>query len=98
MKEASKGNPTMTQLKEDRKDKLKDLWVSSNDFKRSYGPWPERPAHMVMGSVAEKTVRLARIPVLTVPLSFEPRRERLRLAKRSAIRQATEGCGNKFSR
>ena len=28
----------MTQLKEDRKDKLKDLWVSSNDFKRSYGP------------------------------------------------------------
>jgi Universal stress protein family len=46
--------------------------------------------HMVMGSVAEKTVRLARIPVLTVPLSFEPRRERLRLAKRSAIRQATK--------
>lgn len=47
--------------------------------------------HMVMGSVAEKTVRLSRIPVLTVPLSFKPRRRQFRLAKRSAIRRATTG-------
>jgi hypothetical protein len=45
MKEASKGKPTMTQLKEDRKDKLKDLWVSSNDFKRRYGPMAGAACH-----------------------------------------------------
>jgi hypothetical protein len=38
-----------------------------------------------MGSVAEKTVRLSRIPVLTVPLAFKPRRRRLQLAKRTAM-------------
>jgi len=32
--------------------------------------------HLVLGSVAEKTVRLSRIPVLTVPLSFKGRRKR----------------------
>jgi nucleotide-binding universal stress UspA family protein len=41
--------------------------------------------HMVMGSVAEKTVRLSRIPVLTVPLAFKPRRRRLQLAKKTAM-------------
>jgi len=43
--------------------------------------------HMVMGSVAEKTVRRSGIPVLTVPLAFEPRRRRFRIPKR-----ATKAC------
>jgi nucleotide-binding universal stress UspA family protein len=32
--------------------------------------------HIVLGSVAEKTVRLSRIPVLTVPLSVAARRRK----------------------
>lgn len=34
--------------------------------------------HLVLGSVAEKTVRLSPIPVLTVPLSFKGARKRAR--------------------
>ena len=76
------GNPSREILVKARREKA-DLIVMGTHG-RSGLP------HMVMGSVAEKTVRLARIPVLTVPLSFKPRRKRLRLPKRSAIMQATK--------
>ena len=76
------GNPSREILAKARREKA-DLIVMGTHG-RSGLP------HMVMGSVAEKTVRLARIPVLTVPLSFKPRRKRLRLPKRSAIMQATK--------
>ena len=76
------GNPSREILAKARQEKA-DLIVMGTHGRSGL-------AHMVMGSVAEKTVRLARIPVLTVPLSFKTRRRRLRLAKRSAIKQATK--------
>lgn len=69
------GNPSREILAKARREKA-DLIIMGTHG-RSGLP------HMVMGSVAEKTVRLSRIPVLTVPLSFKPRRRRLMLAKRS---------------
>jgi nucleotide-binding universal stress UspA family protein len=72
------GNPAREILAKARREKA-DLIVMGTHG-RSGLP------HMVMGSVAEKTVRLSRIPVLTVPLSFKPRRGRLLRAKRSEKR------------
>jgi nucleotide-binding universal stress UspA family protein len=37
--------------------------------------------HVVLGSVAEKTVRLANVPVLTVPLSTQPGKKRARSSR-----------------
>ena len=62
------GNPSREILAKARREKA-DLIVMGTHG-RSGLP------HFVLGSVAEKTVRLSRIPVLTVPLSFGERRKR----------------------
>ena len=71
------GNPSREILAKARREKA-DLIVMGTHGRTGL-------PHMVMGSVAEKAVRLSRIPVLTVPLAFKPRRRRLRLAKRTAM-------------
>jgi nucleotide-binding universal stress UspA family protein len=72
------GNPAREILAKARREKA-DLIVMGTHGRTGL-------PHMVMGSVAEKTVRLSRIPVLTVPLAFKPRRRRLLRAKRSEKR------------
>jgi nucleotide-binding universal stress UspA family protein len=67
------GNPSREILKKARREKA-DLIVMGTHG-RSGLP------HMVMGSVAEKTVRRSGIPLLIVPLAFEPRRRRFRIPK-----------------
>jgi nucleotide-binding universal stress UspA family protein len=62
------GNPSREILAKARREKV-DLIVMGTHG-RSGLP------HLVLGSVAEKTVRLSPIPVLTVPLSFKARRKR----------------------
>jgi universal stress protein A len=76
------GNPVREILAKARREKA-DLIVMGTHGRTGL-------PHMVMGSVAEKAVRLSRIPVLTVPLAFKPRRRRFQLGKRSAVRRATK--------
>jgi universal stress protein A len=71
------GNPAREILAKARREKA-DLIVMGTHGRTGL-------PHMVMGSVAEKAVRLSRIPVLTVPLAFKPRRRRLQLAKKTAM-------------
>jgi len=63
------GNPSREILAKARREKA-DLIVMGTHG-RSGLP------HLVLGSVAEKTVRLSRIPVLTVPLSFKGRQKQI---------------------
>ena len=58
------GNPSREILKKARREKA-DLIIMGTHGRSGL-------SHMVMGSVAQKTVQLAQIPVLTVPLSFKP--------------------------
>jgi universal stress protein A len=71
------GNPAREILAKARREKA-DLIVMGTHGRTGI-------PHMVMGSVAEKAVRLSQIPILTVPLSFMPRRRRLQLAKKTAM-------------
>ena len=63
------GNPSREILVKARREKA-DLIVMGTHG-RSGLP------HLVLGSVAEKTVRLSQIPVLTVPLSFKGRQKKV---------------------
>lgn len=71
------GNPAREILAKARREKA-DLIVMGTHGRTGL-------PHMVMGSVAEKAVRLSRIPVLTVPLAFKPRSRRIQLAKKTAM-------------
>jgi nucleotide-binding universal stress UspA family protein len=71
------GNPAREILAKARREKA-DLIVMGTHGRTGL-------PHIVMGSVAEKAVRLSRIPVLTVPLAFKPRGRRLQLAKKTAM-------------
>jgi nucleotide-binding universal stress UspA family protein len=62
------GNPSREILAKARREKV-DLIVMGTHGRTGL-------PHLVLGSVAEKTIRLSRIPVLTVPLSFKVRRKR----------------------
>jgi nucleotide-binding universal stress UspA family protein len=70
------GNPSREILKKARREKADLIVIGTHG--RSGLP------HIVLGSVAEKTVRLSPTPVLTVPLYFEGRRKRspVRLRKK----------------
>src|SRR5215468_6756138 len=76
------GNPSREILKKARREKA-DLIIMGTHG-RSGLP------HMVIGSVAEKTVRRSGIPVLIVPLAFEARRRQLRIRKTIATRRVTK--------
>jgi nucleotide-binding universal stress UspA family protein len=76
------GNPAREILAKARREKA-DLIIMGTHGRTGL-------PHMVMGSVAEKTVRLSRIPVLTVPLAFKPRRRQLLRARRSGKRAIKE--------
>jgi nucleotide-binding universal stress UspA family protein len=64
------GNPSREILAKARREKA-DLIVMGTHGRTGL-------PHIVLGSVAEKTVRLSPIPVLTVPFSFRPRRKAAR--------------------
>ena len=71
------GNPSREILAKARREKV-DLIVMGTHG-RSGLP------HLVLGSVAEKTVRLSPIPVLTVPLSFKGRRKKVSASAKKKI-------------
>lgn len=68
------GNPSREILAKARREKPDLIVIGTHG--RSGLP------HLVLGSVAEKTVRLSPIPLLTVPLSFKGRRKRIPVPSR----------------